>query len=104
LPSDKAVGAALVAVSIAVIVFYAVGLFYPQAIRPGIDQLLIKITVFAAVAVVFGILAWIGYVLATTPPPKPIEEIEKELEEELKRLEKELQEQEKSSQGSSQQA
>ncbi len=91
--SDKAVGAALVAVSIAVIVFYAVGLFAPQYIRPGIDTLLIKITVFAAVALVFGILAWIGYTLATTPPPKPIEEIEKELEEELKKLEKELEKQ-----------
>lgn len=45
-----------------------------------------------------GILAWIGYTLATTPPPKPIEEIEKELEEELKKLEKELQESEKEGQ------
>jgi predicted DNA-binding transcriptional regulator len=36
---------------------------------------------------VFGILAWIGYTLATTPPPKPIEEVEKELEKELKDLE-----------------
>jgi len=54
--------------------------------------------VFIAVAAVMGILAWIGYTLATTPPPKPIEEIEKELEEELKKLEKELQESEKSEQ------
>jgi len=38
---------------------------------------------------VLGILAWIGYTLATTPPPKPIEEIEKEIEEELKKLEEE---------------
>jgi len=29
---------------------------------------------------VLGILAWIGYTLATTPPPKPIEDVEKELE------------------------
>lgn len=59
---------------------------------------MIKITVFIAVAAVMGILAWIGYTLATTPPPKPIEEIEKELEEELKKLEKELQESEKGEQ------
>ncbi len=44
--------------------------------------LLLQITGFVAVALVLGILAWIGYTLATTPPPKPIEEIEKELEEE----------------------
>ena len=29
--------------------------------------------------VVLGIIAWIGWTLATTPPPKPIEEIEKEI-------------------------
>jgi len=27
---------------------------------------------------IFAILGWIGYTLATTSPPKPIEEIEKE--------------------------
>ena len=51
--------------------------------------LLLQITGFIAVAGVLGILAWIGYTLATTPPPKPIEEIEKELEGELKKLEEE---------------
>ncbi|MEL9989890.1 MAG: hypothetical protein QXP98_03995 [Thermoproteus sp.] len=37
-----------------------------------------------------GILTWIGYTLATTPPSKPIEEMEKQIEEELKKLEKEI--------------
>jgi len=41
------------------------------------------------VAAVFGILAWVGYALATTPPPKPIEEIEKEIQQELQKLEEE---------------
>jgi predicted DNA-binding transcriptional regulator len=50
---------------------------------------ILKLTAFVAVAGVLGILAWIGYTLATTPPPKPIEEIEKEIEEELKKLEEE---------------
>jgi predicted DNA-binding transcriptional regulator len=31
------------------------------------------------------VIGWIGFTLATTPPPKPIEEIEKELSEELKK-------------------
>lgn len=87
---DKAIGVALMAIGIAVIVFYAVALFAPQYIASNIDWILVKVTVFIAVAAVMGILAWIGYTLATTPPPKPIEEIEKELEEELKKLEKEL--------------
>jgi len=85
---DQVVGAGLVAVSIAVIVIYVWLVFFPP--WAGIDLIVLKLTGVIAVAGVFGILAWIGYTLATTPPPKPIEEIEKELEEELKRLEKEL--------------
>ena len=51
--------------------------------------IVIKLTGVLAVGAVLVILAWIGYTLATTPPPKPIEEIEKELEEELKKVEEE---------------
>ena len=61
--------------------------------------LLLQITGFVAVVTVLGILAWIGYTLATTPPPKPIEEIEKELEDELKKLEEEVKEPSKESSG-----
>jgi len=35
----------------------------------------------------YGILGWIGWTMATTPPPKPIEEIAKELEAETKAAE-----------------
>ncbi len=87
---DKVVGAGLVAVSAIVIGVYIWLVFFPPA--SGIDLFVLKITGAAAIAGVFGILGWIGYTLATTPPPKPIEEIEKELEEELKKLEKELKE------------
>lgn len=44
--------------------------------------LALQISAFVAVAAVLAILAWIGYTLATTPPPASIEEIEKELSEE----------------------
>ncbi len=80
----------MVVVGIAIVVFYAVALFMPSLLLEGIDIILVKMTVFIAVAAVAGILSWIGYTLATTPPPKPIEEIEKELEKELKEIEKEL--------------
>lgn len=83
---DRVVGSLLLVVSVAVIIVYGYLLFTDWW------QLLIKLTGFIAVAGVFGILAWIGYTLATTPPPKPIEEIEKELEEELKKLEEEIKE------------
>jgi len=81
---DQLVGAILLIASIAVILAYAWLIF----LTPW-SQLVMQITLFLAVAGVFGILAWIGYTLATTPPPKPIEEIEKEIEEELKKLEQE---------------
>jgi hypothetical protein len=46
-------------------------------------QVLILQTAFVAVAAVFSILAWVGYALATTSPPKPIEDIEKEVQKAL---------------------
>jgi len=95
LASDKALGALLLIVSIIVIIVYGWLVFAPPVktvFGQPLDILVLKITGFVAVAIVFGILGWIGYTLATTPPPKPIEEIEKEIEEELKKLEKEMSE------------
>ncbi len=82
---DQLVGAALAAGSILGLLVYAYLLFFTQY-----AEIILKLTALAAVGGVLLILAWIGYTLATTPPPKPIEEIEKELEEELKKLEEEL--------------
>ena len=89
---DKAIGGLLLIISIIVIVIYGYILFFTKY-----DILLLKITGLIAVIVVFGVLAWIGYTLATTPPPKPLEELEKELEEELKKIKKELVEKEETS-------
>ncbi len=79
-------GIGLVIISLLAMVVYGYLVFLTP---PEVSILVIKLTVFIAFLAVFGILAWIGYTLATTPPPKPIEEIEKEIEEELKKLEKE---------------
>ena len=35
--------------------------------------LVVQISVFLAVAAMLLIMAWIGYTLATTPPPEPLE-------------------------------
>ena len=77
---DQAIGAAiLVGCIIGIIVyFWLVFLVKPYWIR----VLVLEITAFIAVGAILGIGAWIGWTMATTPPPKPIEEIEKELEEE----------------------
>ena len=80
---DQAIGTAILAESIGGILIY----FYLVFLSSWI-LLIMQLTAFIAVAGVLGILAWIGYTLATTPPPKPIEEIERELETEKKEAEK----------------
>lgn len=78
---DQLIGWVLVIVSAVIIVLYTWLMFTDHWV------IVAKITLVVAVLAVFGILGWIGYTLATTPPPKPIEEIEREIEEELKKLE-----------------
>jgi len=90
---DQLIGGALLVISVIVIVVYGWLIFLTQW-----WEIVLKLTGFIAIAAVFGILGWIGYTLATTPPPKPIEEIEKELEQELKKLEQELKKEEKEQQ------
>jgi len=84
---DQVTGAVLLAVSVVVIIAYLWLVFFPPF--AGADIFILKLTVVIAVVAIFVILAWIGYTLATTPPPKPIEEIEKEVEKELKEVEEE---------------
>ena len=79
---DQLVGALILIASIIGILVYGWIVFFTEW-----ALMLLQLTGFIAVAAVLGILAWIGYTLATTPPPKPIEDIEKELEEELKKVE-----------------
>lgn len=64
---DVVIGALMLVVSVAVIVAYIWLVFFPPV--NGIDILVLKLTGAVAVAGVFGILAWIGYTLATTPAP-----------------------------------
>lgn len=92
---DQVIGVGLLAISAIVIIVYGYLMFLPPELvilGMAVDLFLIKLTLFIAVLAVFVILGWIGYTLATTPPPKPIEEIEKELEEELKEIEGEKKE------------
>jgi predicted DNA-binding transcriptional regulator len=77
---DQTLGAVILVVSIIGIVAYGVLIWY-------FPLIVLEVTAFLAVAGVLAILAWIGYTLATTPPPQPIEEIEKELQAEAKKAE-----------------
>jgi len=49
--------------------------FYLVLLSPW-PMLTIQISAFIAVAAVLLIIAWIGYTLATTPPPTPIEDLD----------------------------
>jgi predicted DNA-binding transcriptional regulator len=62
---DQAMGVAILVGSIAGIIVYA-WLIYTYAI------VTLQVTAFLAVAAVMVILAWIGWTMATTPPPEPI--------------------------------
>jgi predicted DNA-binding transcriptional regulator len=76
---DQSLGALILIFSIIGIAVYGYLIFFWDAL------LVLEVTAFLAVLGVLGILAWIGYTLATTPPPQPIEEIEKELQAEAKK-------------------
>ncbi|AAL62868.1 transcriptional regulator [Pyrobaculum aerophilum] len=84
---DKVVGLALMAIGVAGILIYGWLVF----LSPW-QFLILQLTAFIAVAAVLGILAWVGYALATTPPPKPIEEIEREVQKALEEIERQMKE------------
>lgn len=69
--SDKALGLLLLIGSVVGIVLYGWLVF----LSPW-SFLVIQVTAFAGIALLLGILAWIGYTLASTPPPEPIPGLE----------------------------
>jgi predicted DNA-binding transcriptional regulator len=83
LSKDQAIGAAILAICILVSVFYVVTLFYPQWLNVFGMQItqanaqfwVIAVPILIVFIAILGIGAWIGWTMATTPPPKPIEEI-----------------------------
>src|SRR4030066_1164868 len=90
---DQAIGGIICLVCVIVAILYVVGLFFYQPIVDAIPGLgffgeasavqfwLIAIPVLVGFVAILAIGAWIGWTMATTPPPKPIEEITTEMEE-----------------------
>src|SRR5208337_371136 len=81
---DQGIGGALLIVCVVVAVGYAVlaidpGLFKLDTLTVRLDAVLVLVSI--AFIAILAIGAWIGWTMATTPPPKPIEEITTELEE-----------------------
>jgi len=78
LSKDQCVGVLLLIGGVLGIVLYGWLVFLTEW-----SMLMLQLTGFIAVAAILSILSWIEYTLASTPPPKPLEEPDaKELEEE----------------------
>jgi predicted DNA-binding transcriptional regulator len=86
---DQAIGGAIFVVCLLVAVLYIAGMFFYPTIRSYVNigteenvrYWLVAVPVLVAFVAVLFIGAWIGWTMATTPPPKPIEEITTEIEE-----------------------
>jgi predicted DNA-binding transcriptional regulator len=84
---DQAIGWIIFLVCVVVILGYVIALFgYEQIIQPYLDLgsvadvrfWLVAVPVLIAFVAVLAIGAWIGWTMGTTPPPRPIEEMESE--------------------------
>jgi hypothetical protein len=83
LSKDQAIGGAILVVCVLVAVLYVLTLFYPTWLvsigllgsTANVSFWAIAVPVFVAFMAILFIGAWIGWTMATTPAPKPIEEI-----------------------------
>lgn len=66
--NDRAIGGGIFGGSIIGIIVYGLLLYYW-------GPLVVELTAFVAVFILLAILAWIGYTMATTPPPEPITDV-----------------------------
>ena len=82
---DQGIGGAILAVCVIVAVGYVILVSVPQQVfklngtSVRLDAVLVLVSI--AFIAILAIGAWIGWTMATTPPPKPIEEITTEIEE-----------------------
>lgn len=87
---DQAIGATVLAACLLVAIFYLATLFYPQWLSalgvqvtsPNVQFWTIAVPVMMAFVAILGIGGWIGWTMATTPPPKPFDEVTPDLKEE----------------------
>ena len=68
--SDKGTGTLLLIIGLAGILIYSWLLFLYNA---SMTTLILQITAFLAIAMILAIIAWIGYTMATTPAPEPLD-------------------------------
>ena len=68
--SDKSTGALLLIIGLVGILLYGWLLFFYSE---SMTTLILQITAFLGVSMILAIIAWIGYTMATTPPPEPLD-------------------------------
>ena len=89
---DQGIGGAILAVCVIVALLFALLVVFPAQVygllgtvtnNTGNDIRLDLVLILVSIAfiAILGIGAWIGLTMATTPPPKPIEEITAEMDE-----------------------
>jgi len=89
---DQSIGGLILLICLVVGILYVVLLFFPSVLQPiGLAKTpeaekevrfwVIAVPVFIAFIAIMAIGGWIGWTMATTPPPKPIEDITSEIEE-----------------------
>ena len=88
---DQGIGGAILAVCVIVALLYALLAIFPAQVYGLLGTVtdntgnnirldIVLILVSLAFIAILAIGAWIGWTMATTPPPKPIEEITTEIE------------------------
>ena len=76
---DKSLGSLIVAVSVIVMGGYFIWAFGPYIplldswVSPELAEWAYRLPIILAVYMILFIFAWIGYTMATTPPPLPLE-------------------------------
>jgi predicted DNA-binding transcriptional regulator len=87
---DQAIGGVICLVCVLVAVGYTILVVFPGEVASllsisstgdSIRLVAVLVPVLIAFIAILAIGAWIGWTMATTPPPKPIEEITTEMEE-----------------------
>jgi predicted DNA-binding transcriptional regulator len=86
---DQSIGGLILLICLVVGILYVALLFFPgvlgaigvQAADADVRFWVIAVPVFIAFIAIMAIGGWIGWTMATTPPPKPIEDITSEIEE-----------------------
>jgi predicted DNA-binding transcriptional regulator len=87
---DQTIGGVIFLLCVIIGIIYVLTLFMPSwfevfgvtVVESNVQFWVVAIPVFIGFIAIMGIGAWIGWTMATTPPPKPIEEIATETTEE----------------------